>query len=92
MCAAPRWEVPRAHASVWYAVAQVASKTLALKGQAWVVFEDKASATNALRQMQGFPFYDKNMVSARRGCDVACLVDAAQLRRGCVAPWRRGAC
>lgn len=41
----------------------LAFKTLKHKGQAWVVFEDVSSATNALRQMQGFPFYDKPMVS-----------------------------
>eukprot|EP00899_Mesostigma_viride_P000567 jgi/Mesvir1/10510/Mv15921-RA.1 len=39
----------------------VASKTLKLRGQAWVVFADVSSAANALRQMQGFPFYDKPM-------------------------------
>ncbi|CAI5953847.1 unnamed protein product [Closterium sp. NIES-64] len=39
----------------------VALKTLRLRGQAWVVFEDVTAATNALRQMQGFPFYDKPM-------------------------------
>ncbi|MCO5608347.1 hypothetical protein L7F22_062555 [Adiantum nelumboides] len=39
----------------------VASKTLKLRGQAWVVFDDVTSATNALRQMQDFPFYDKSM-------------------------------
>ncbi|CAA0832014.1 U1 small nuclear ribonucleoprotein A [Striga hermonthica] len=39
----------------------LAFKTLKHKGQAWVVFEDVSSATNALRQMQGFPFYDKQM-------------------------------
>ncbi|GLT60825.1 hypothetical protein SLA2020_335730 [Shorea laevis] len=38
-----------------------AYKTLKHKGQAWVVFEGVSSATNALRQMQGFPFYDKPM-------------------------------
>ncbi|XP_057439265.1 U1 small nuclear ribonucleoprotein A [Lotus japonicus] len=38
-----------------------AAKTLKHKGQAWVVFEDLSSASNALRQMQGFPFYDKPM-------------------------------
>jgi RNA recognition motif-containing protein len=42
----------------------VACKTLKLRGQAWVVFDDVTAATNALRQMQGFPFYDKPMVSA----------------------------
>ncbi|CAH9109681.1 unnamed protein product [Cuscuta epithymum] len=39
----------------------LAFKTLKHKGQAWVVFEDVSSATNALRQMHGFPFYDKPM-------------------------------
>lgn len=36
-------------------------KTLKHKGQAWVVFDEVSDATNALRQMQGFPFYDKPM-------------------------------
>ncbi|GAU11230.1 hypothetical protein TSUD_342200 [Trifolium subterraneum] len=40
----------------------LAFKTLKHKGQAWVIFEDVTSASNALRQMQGFPFYDKPMV------------------------------
>ncbi|OVA02628.1 RNA recognition motif domain [Macleaya cordata] len=39
----------------------LAFKTLKHKGQAWVVFEDVSSATNALRQMQGFPMFDKQM-------------------------------
>lgn len=39
----------------------LAFKTLKHKGQAWVVFDDVSSATSALRQMQGFPFYDKPM-------------------------------
>jgi len=39
----------------------VAAKTLKMRGQAFVVFKDISSATNALRQMQGFPFYDKPM-------------------------------
>eukprot|EP00897_Mesotaenium_endlicherianum_P005492 jgi/Mesen1/4971/ME000248S04259 len=39
----------------------VAAKSLKLRGQAWVVFDDVTAATNALRQMQGFPFYDKPM-------------------------------
>lgn len=41
----------------------LAFKTLKHKGQAWVVFEGVSSATNALKQMQGFPFYDKPMVN-----------------------------
>jgi RNA recognition motif-containing protein len=40
----------------------VASKTLKMRGQAFVVFKDVASATNAMRQCQKFPFYDKPMV------------------------------
>ncbi|KAK8928971.1 U1 small nuclear ribonucleoprotein A [Platanthera zijinensis] len=41
----------------------LAFKTLKHKGQAWVVFDDVASATEALKRMQGFPFYDKPMVT-----------------------------
>ena len=33
-----------------------------LRGQAWVVFADTGTATNAMRQMQGFPFYDNPLV------------------------------
>lgn len=39
----------------------VALKTLRMRGQAFVVFRDIESATQAVRQMQGFPFYDKPM-------------------------------
>jgi len=38
-----------------------ASKTLKRRGQAFVIFKDVNGATNALRSMQGFPFYDKQM-------------------------------
>jgi len=48
----------------------VALKTLKLRGQAWVIFKDINSATNALRSMQGFPFYDKPMVSL---CEILIL-------------------
>ncbi len=41
----------------------VAMKTYRLRGQAWVVFTDTAAATNALRTMQGFPFFEKPIVS-----------------------------
>lgn len=33
-----------------------------MNGQAFVIFKDITSSTNALRAMQGFPFYDKPMV------------------------------
>ncbi|XP_058805493.1 U1 small nuclear ribonucleoprotein A [Phymastichus coffea] len=39
----------------------VALKTLKMRGQAFVIFKEIASATSALRSMQGFPFYDKPM-------------------------------
>lgn len=39
----------------------VALKTLKMRGQAFVIFRGLGSATNALRSMQGFPFYDKPM-------------------------------
>ncbi|KAJ8683174.1 hypothetical protein QAD02_018966 [Eretmocerus hayati] len=39
----------------------VALKTLKMRGQAFVIFKEISSATNALRSMQGFPFYDKQM-------------------------------
>lgn len=39
----------------------VALKTLKMRGQAFVIFKEISSATNALHTMQGFPFYDKPM-------------------------------
>ena len=55
----------------------MALKTLKMRGQAFVVFREISSATNALRSMQGFPFYDKPMVSVgvMQG---ACLVTGAR--------------
>lgn len=59
----------------------LAFKTLKHKGQAWVVFKDVQSATNALRQMQDFPFYDKPMV-----CDFS----FAWVRYGLISKWKEG--
>ncbi|CRL02449.1 CLUMA_CG015081, isoform A [Clunio marinus] len=39
----------------------IALKTLKMRGQAFIIFKEISSATNALRTMQGFPFYDKPM-------------------------------
>ncbi|KAM7256948.1 hypothetical protein ACFE04_012689 [Oxalis oulophora] len=39
----------------------VALKTAKLRGQGWVVFSEVTAASNAVRQMQNFPFYDKPM-------------------------------
>jgi len=39
----------------------MAWKNLRMRGQAFVVYKEETSATNAIRSMQGFPFYDKPM-------------------------------
>lgn len=39
----------------------VAMKTLKMRGQAFVAFQEATSAATALRSMQGFPFYEKPM-------------------------------
>lgn len=38
------------------------ARNIKMKGQAFVIFKEINSASNALRSMQGFPFYDKPMV------------------------------
>lgn len=40
----------------------MAKKTLKMRGQAFIVFRDIDSATNAMNAMQSFPFYEKPMV------------------------------
>lgn len=37
----------------------VCKKTYRLRGQAWVVFENSQDAAEALKLMQGFPFFDR---------------------------------
>jgi len=39
----------------------IAMKSLKRRGQAWIIFKECSSATNALRSLQGFPFYNKPM-------------------------------
>merc|ERR1719329_1720678 len=36
-------------------------KSLKRRGQAWIIFKESSSATNALKSLQGFPFYNKPM-------------------------------
>jgi hypothetical protein len=43
----------------------VAMKTMKMRGQAFIVFKEIGSATNAIRALQGFPFYDQPIVSIR---------------------------
>ncbi|KAG0500059.1 hypothetical protein HPP92_000131 [Vanilla planifolia] len=61
----------------------LAFKTLKHKGQAWVVFEDVTSASEALKRMQGFPFYDKPMriQYAKTKSDIIAKADADKKRR-----------
>jgi len=40
----------------------VALKTTKMRGQAFIVFKEISSSTQALRALQGFLFYDKPMV------------------------------
>jgi len=39
----------------------VAMKSLKRRGQAWIIFKEVSAATNALKSLQGFPFYNKPM-------------------------------
>ena len=61
----------------------VASRATKLRGQAWVVFEDTASATNAMRQMQGFPFYEKplKIAYAKEKSDLVAKKDGSYVAR-----------
>lgn len=55
----------------------VATKTDGMRGQAFVVFQDLASSTAALRALDGFIFYDKPLVSERNaGQCVGAVIDA----------------
>lgn len=51
----------------------VALKSLKMRGQAFVIFKELNSATNALRSMQGFPFYDKPMKIQYAKTDSDCI-------------------
>lgn len=44
----------------------VALKTMKMRGQAHVVFRDLDSSTQAMRALQGFGFFGKDMVSLHR--------------------------
>ena len=51
----------------------VALRSLKMRGQAFVIFKEINSATNALRSMQGFPFYDKPMKIDYAKTDSDCI-------------------
>ncbi|CAN8285407.1 unnamed protein product [Cochlearia groenlandica] len=54
----------------------VALKTPKLRGQAWVTFSEVTAASNAVRQMQNFPFYDKPMCIQYAKAKADCIAKA----------------
>lgn len=61
----------------------IAMKSLKRRGQAWIVFKETPSATNALKSLQGFPFYNKPMRInyARTKSDVVAKADGTYVER-----------
>merc|ERR1712070_1206971 len=61
----------------------MAQTSYKMRGQAFIVFQEISSATNALRQMQNFPFYDKNMkiMYAKNKSDVISKRDGSYVPR-----------
>merc|ERR1719217_1232073 len=58
-------------------------KSLKRRGQAWIIFKEVSSATNALRSLQGFPFYNKPMRInyAKTKSDAVSRVDGTYVER-----------
>uniref|UniRef100_A0A1J3CFX2 U2 small nuclear ribonucleoprotein B n=1 Tax=Noccaea caerulescens TaxID=107243 RepID=A0A1J3CFX2_NOCCA len=54
----------------------VALKTPKLRGQAWIAFSEVTAASNAVRQMQSFPFYDKPMIIQYAKAKSDCIAKA----------------
>jgi len=61
----------------------IAMKSLKRRGQAWIIFKEVTSATNALKSLQGFPFYNKPMRInyARTKSDVVAKADGTYVER-----------
>merc|ERR1740117_1607302 len=61
----------------------IAMKSLKRRGQAWIIFKELSSATNALKSLQGFPFYNKPMriAYARTKSDVVAKADGTYVDR-----------
>lgn len=61
----------------------IAMKSLKRRGQAWIIFKEPSSATNALKSLQGFPFYNKPMRInyARTKSDVVAKADGTYVER-----------
>jgi RNA recognition motif-containing protein len=61
----------------------VAMKSLKRRGQAWIIFREVSAATNALKSLQGFPFYNKPMRInyAKSKSDAIAKVDGTYVER-----------
>lgn len=61
----------------------IAMKSLKRRGQAWIIFKEVSSATNALKSLQGFPFYNKPMRInyARTKSDLVAKADGTYVER-----------
>jgi len=61
----------------------VAMKSLKRRGQAWIIFKEISAATNSLKSLQGFPFYNKPMrISfAKSKSDVVAKADGTYVER-----------
>merc|ERR1712113_298339 len=57
--------------------------SLKRRGQAWIVFKETSSATNSLKSLQGFPFYNKPMRInyAKTKSDVVAKTDGTYVER-----------
>mmetsp|Transcript_7598 Transcript_7598/g.19363 ORF Transcript_7598/g.19363 Transcript_7598/m.19363 type:complete len:265 (-) Transcript_7598:255-1049(-) len=61
----------------------IAMKSLKRRGQAWIIFKEMSSATNSLKSLQGFPFYNKPMRInyAKSKSDVVAKADGTYVER-----------
>ncbi|CAE8720120.1 unnamed protein product [Polarella glacialis] len=61
----------------------VAMKSLKRRGQAWIIFKETSAATNSLKSLQGFPFYNKPMRIgySRSKSDVVAKADGTYVER-----------
>lgn len=69
----------------------VAMKTIKMRGQAFVVFKDVTAATNAIKTMQGFPFFGSEMqiTFARGKSDCIAKLDGSYLPRDAAEKQRK---
>lgn len=61
----------------------IAMKSLKRRGQAWIIFKEVSAATNSLKSLQGFPFYNKPMRIgyAKSKSDVVAKADGSYVER-----------